>query len=56
MIKLNPINRLRPIELGVNKGAQEAFDTATKNAKNTIRNLQDKYKGVGSGETKDAQT
>ena len=53
MIKLNPINRLRPIELGVNKGAQEAFDTATKNAKNTIRNLQDKYKGVGSGETKD---
>ena len=53
MIKLNPINRLKPIELGVNKGAQEAFDTATKNAKNTIRNLQDKYKGVGSGETKD---
>ena len=53
MIKLNPINRLRPIELGVNKGAQEAFDTATKNAKNTIRNLQDKYKGAGSGETKD---
>ena len=53
MIKLNPINRLKPIELGINKGAQEAFETATKNAKNTIRNLQDKYKGVGSGETKD---
>jgi len=53
MLKLNPINRLRPIELGVNKGAQEAFDTATKNAKNTIRNLQAKYIGVGSRETKD---
>jgi hypothetical protein len=53
MIKLNPINRLRPIELGVNKGAQEAFDTATKNAKNIVRSLQDKYKGVGSGELKE---
>jgi hypothetical protein len=45
MIKLNPINRLRPIELGANKGAQEAFDVATKNARNIVRNLQDKYKG-----------
>ena len=44
MLKLNPINRLRPIELGVNKSAQEAFNTATKNAKNTIRNLQDNTK------------
>jgi hypothetical protein len=44
MIKLNPINRLRPIELGANKGAQEAFDVATKNARNIVRNLQDKYK------------
>jgi len=45
MIKLNPINRLKPIELGVNKGAQEAFDVASKNAKNTVRDLQVKYKG-----------
>ena len=45
MLKLNPINRLQPIELGVNKGAQEAFDVAAKNARNTIRDLQVKYKG-----------
>lgn len=44
MIKLNPINRLKPIELGVNKGAQEAFDVASKNARNTVRDLQVKYK------------
>jgi len=44
MIKLNPINRLKPIELGVNKGAQEAFDVAAKNARNTVRDLQVKYK------------
>ena len=44
MIKLNPINRLKPIELGANKGAQEAFDVASKNARNTIRDLQVKYK------------
>ena len=44
MIKLNPINRLKPIELGVSKGAQEAFDVASKNARNTIRDLQVKYK------------
>ena len=44
MIKLNPINRLKPIELGVNKGAQEAFDVSVKNARNTIRDLQVKYK------------
>jgi hypothetical protein len=45
MIKLNPINRLKPIELGANKGAQEAFDVASNNARNTIRDLQVKYKG-----------
>ena len=45
MIKLNPINRLKPIELGVNKSAQEAFEVATKNARNSIRDLQVKYKG-----------
>ncbi len=44
MIKLNPINRLKPIELGAQKGAQEAFDVASKNARNTIRDLQVKYK------------
>jgi hypothetical protein len=33
------------IELGVNKGAQEAFDVAAKNARNTVRDLQVKYKG-----------
>ncbi len=44
MIKLNPINRLKPIELGVNKGAQEAFDVSAKNARNTVRDLQVKYK------------
>ena len=31
MIKLNPVNRLKPMELGVQKGAQEAFEVATKN-------------------------
>ena len=44
MLKLNPINRLKPIELGVNKSAQEAFDVAAKNARNTVRDLQVKYK------------
>lgn len=45
MIKLNPINRLKPIELGVNKGAQEAFDVSATNARNVVRDLQVKYKG-----------
>ena len=31
MIKLNPVNRLKFMELGVQKGAQEAFEVATKN-------------------------
>ena len=44
MIKLNPINRLRPIELGVNKGAQEAFDVSVKNARKTLADLKAKYK------------
>ena len=44
MIKLNPINRLRPIELGVNKGAQEAFDVSVKNARKTLADLKSKYK------------
>ena len=28
MLKLNPLNRVRPIELGLPKGAQETFNTA----------------------------
>ena len=31
MIKLNPVNRLRPVELGTPKGAQEAFDKSFDN-------------------------
>jgi hypothetical protein len=45
MIKLNPLNRLKPIELGANPAAEEAFEVAAKNARNTIRDLQVKYKG-----------
>ena len=48
MIKLNPINRLKPIELGVNKGAQEAFDVANKNAKTYVQALQIKHRGTDS--------
>jgi len=48
MIKLNPINRLKPIELGVNKGAQEAFDVANKNAKTYVQALQVKHRGTNS--------
>ncbi len=48
MLKLNPINRLKPIELGVNKAAQEAFDVANKNAKNYVQALQIKYRGTDS--------
>jgi len=44
MIKLNPINRLKPIELGVNKAAAEAFEVSAKNARNAVRDLQVKYK------------
>jgi hypothetical protein len=44
MIKLNPINRLKPIELGVNKGAQEAFEVSVKNARKTLADLKSKYK------------
>jgi hypothetical protein len=31
MIKLNPLNRLKPVEFGVPKAAQEAFEGASKN-------------------------
>ena len=45
MLKLNPINRLKPVEFGVNKGAQESFDVARKNATNYVQALQVKYRG-----------
>ena len=48
MLKLNPINRLKPIELGINKGALEAFDVAAKNARNSVRDLQVKYKDMAA--------
>ena len=44
MIKLNPLNRLKPVEFGVPKAAQEAFDKSITNARNTVRNLQVKNK------------
>jgi len=44
MLKLNPINRLKPVELGANRVAQEAYNTARKTAKDTVRDLQVKYK------------
>jgi len=37
MIKLNPVNRLKPLELGVQKGAQEAFEVATKNLDESVK-------------------
>ena len=36
MIKLNPLNRLKPVEFGVPKGAQEAFEVASKNLNETV--------------------
>ena len=44
MIKLNPLNRLKPVEFGVPKAAQEAFDKSITNARNAVRNLQVKNK------------
>ncbi len=38
MIKLNPINRLRPIELGRRSGAGEKFDQTAKIAKMALKN------------------
>ena len=42
MLKLNPINRLRPIELGVQKGAKESFDKAAKNLDDAIDRIAKK--------------
>ncbi len=44
MVKLNPINRLKPVELGVPKGAQEKFDLATKNMADRLKALKVKYR------------
>ena len=54
MIKLNPINRLKPIEFGTAPGVKEAFDKSYKTASSTVRELQDKYKGTGTGEIKES--
>jgi hypothetical protein len=54
MIKLNPINRLKPIEFGTAPGVKEAFDKSYKTASSTVRELQDKYKGAGTGEIKES--
>jgi len=43
MIKLNPINRLKTLELGTPKGAREAFDVATKNMENQLETLRKKF-------------
>ena len=43
MIKLNPVNRLRPIELGMPKGVTEKFDSVIKNADDTLNSLSKKY-------------
>ena len=48
MIKLNPLNRLKPIELGANPAAEEAFEVAAKNARNYVQALQIKYRGTDS--------
>ena len=44
MLKLNPVNRLQAIELGTPKGAMEAYTQVAKNAQNSVRDLQVKYK------------
>jgi hypothetical protein len=44
MLKLNPVNRLQAIELGTPKGAMESYTQVAKNAQNSVRDLQVKYK------------
>tara|TARA_R100001460_G_scaffold9418_3_gene22697 strand:+ start:417 stop:2321 length:1905 start_codon:yes stop_codon:yes gene_type:complete len=43
MIKLNPVNRLRPIELGMAKGAQENFDRALQTSADQLKNIRKNY-------------
>ena len=42
MIKLNPVNRLRPVELGMPKGAMEAFERTTQTATDQLKNIRKK--------------
>ena len=44
MLKLNPINRLQPIELGMPKGAQEVFEKSIKKADDQLEQIFYKYK------------
>ena len=43
MLKLNPLNRVRPIELGLPKGAQETFNTAAQAADDSIKTIRKNY-------------
>jgi hypothetical protein len=54
MIKLNPINRLKPIEFGTAPGVKTAFDKSYNTARSTVEELQVKYKGAGTGEIKES--
>ena len=46
MIKLNPVNRLKPMELGVQKGAQEAFEVASKNLDEAVSAIAKKIQMI----------
>jgi len=46
MLKLNPINRLRPVELGAPKGASEAFEKTVGKADKELESLFYKYKNL----------
>jgi len=43
MIKLNPVNRLRPIELGLPKGAKEFFDKTATTASDQLKTIRKNY-------------
>ena len=43
MVKLNPVNRLRPVELGLPKGAMETFERTTQNAADQLKNIRKNY-------------
>ena len=44
MIKLNPLNRLRPVELGTPRGAKESFDVAHANMTYRINLIKNKFR------------
>ena len=48
MIKLNPLNRLRPVELGTPRGAKESFDVAHANMTYRINLIKNKFYGSSS--------